>query len=280
MGISHVVNAAAGRFRIDTGTKFYQDLPVEYYGVEAEDNPNFDLSVYFYPVARYIRAALNSPRVKPTSSFSNPSVCLHGSAHFSDSKKVPSWGKSSATKRITSFTLLWAFELERLFWKGSPKYTHVNEVWPNLYIGDEKTALDRYSLEKAGFTHILNAAHGERNVNTGPEYYQDMPVEYHGVEADDLPTFDLSQFFYSASEFIDNALQDERNKVLVHCAMGRSRSATLVLAYLMIYKNMSVVDAIEQVSRHRCILPNRGFLKQLRELDIALALQRTNTKTS
>lgn len=173
-----------------------------------------------------------------------------------------------------------AFELERLFWKGSPKYTHVNEVWPNLYIGDEKTALDRYSLEKAGFTHILNAAHGERNVNTGAEYYQDMSVEYHGVEADDLPTFDLSQFFYSASKFIDNALQDERNKVLVHCAMGRSRSATLVLAYLMIYKNMSVVDAIEQVSRHRCILPNRGFLKQLRELDIALALQRTNTKTS
>lgn len=30
-----------------------------------------------------------------------------------------------------------AFELERLLWKGCPKYTHVNEVWPNLYIGDE-----------------------------------------------------------------------------------------------------------------------------------------------
>lgn len=30
-----------------------------------------------------------------------------------------------------------AFELERLFWKGCPKYTHVNEVWPNLYVGDE-----------------------------------------------------------------------------------------------------------------------------------------------
>uniref|UniRef100_A0A8C9FVV3 Dual specificity protein phosphatase n=1 Tax=Pavo cristatus TaxID=9049 RepID=A0A8C9FVV3_PAVCR len=142
----------------------------------------------------------------------------------------------------------------------------------NCFCFNRKTALDRYSLEKAGFTHILNAAHGQRNVDTGPEYYQDMTVEYHGVEADDLPTFKLSQFFYSASKFIDNALQDERSKegVLVHCAMGRSRSATLVLAYLMIYKNMTVVDAIEQVSRHRCILPNRGFLKQLRELDIAL----------
>lgn len=62
--------------------------------------------------------------------------------------------------------------------------------------------------------------------------------------------------------------------------MGRSRSATLVLAYLMIHKNMTVVDAIEQVARHRCIMPNRGFLKQLRELDIELALQRRNSKNS
>lgn len=75
-----------------------------------------------------------------------------------------------------------------------------------------KTALDRYSLEKAGFTHILNAAHGQRNVDTGPGYYSSMSVEYHGVEADDLPTFNLSQFFYSASKFIENALQDERSK--------------------------------------------------------------------
>lgn len=70
MGISHIVNAAAGRFRIDTGPKFYKDLPVDYYGVEAEDNPNFDLSIYFYPVARYIRAALNSPR-------GNQTICAH-----------------------------------------------------------------------------------------------------------------------------------------------------------------------------------------------------------
>uniref|UniRef100_A0A8C3B6M5 Dual specificity phosphatase 29 n=2 Tax=Cairina moschata TaxID=8855 RepID=A0A8C3B6M5_CAIMO len=216
-----------------------------------------------------------------------PASCTAWAHHTMD--KTPSAGLNAGKKNAymaikvdpdEDYCTPGAFELERLFWKGCPKYTHVNEVWPNLYIGDEKTALDRYSLEKTGFTHILNAAHGQKNVDTGPEYYHDMAVEYHGVEADDLPTFKLSQFFYSASKFIDNALQDERNKVLVHCAMGRSRSATLVLAYLMIYKNMTVVDAIEQVSRHRCILPNRGFLKQLRELDIALALQRRNAKNS
>jgi atypical dual specificity phosphatase len=63
-------------------------------------------------------------------------------------------------------------------------------------------------------------------------------------------------------------------KILVHCAMGRSRSATLVLAYLMIHKNMTLVDAIQQVAKNRCVLPNRGFLKQLRELDKQLVKQR------
>ncbi|KAM4702599.1 dual specificity phosphatase 29-like [Rhinophrynus dorsalis] len=173
-----------------------------------------------------------------------------------------------------------AFELERLFWHGAAKFTHVNEVWPNLYIGDEKTALDRYSLEKSGFTHILNAAHGRWNVDTGAEYYSDMVIEYYGVEAEDLPSFNLREFFYPAAEFIHTALSRSDSKVLVHCAMGRSRSASLVLAYLMIYKNMTVVDAITQVLKHRCILPNRGFLKQLRELDIQLALERRAARST
>lgn len=64
------------------------------------------------------------------------------------------------------------------------------------------------------------------------------------------------------------------DKILVHCVMGRSRSATLVLAYLMIHRNMTLVDAIQQVAKNRCVLPNRGFLKQLRELDRQLVQQR------
>ncbi|XP_056387255.1 dual specificity phosphatase 29-like isoform X2 [Hyla sarda] len=167
-----------------------------------------------------------------------------------------------------------AFELERIFWHGPAKHSHVDEVFPNLYIGDEKTALDRYGLEKSGFTHIVNAAHGRWNVDTGAEYYSDMDIEYYGVEAADLPSFNLSQFFYPAAEFIHKALNKSNSKVLVHCAMGRSRSASLALAYLMIYEKMTVVDAVTQVLKHRCILPNRGFLKQLRQLDIELALER------
>lgn len=65
--------------------------------------------------------------------------------------------------------------------------------------------------------------------------------------------------------------------------MGRSRSATLVLAYLMIEEKMTLVEAIEQVKCHRQIIPNWGFLKQLRDLDAFLLEQRsehTHTQTA
>ncbi|XP_014845495.1 PREDICTED: dual specificity phosphatase DUPD1-like isoform X1 [Poecilia mexicana] len=160
------------------------------------------------------------------------------------------------------------YELDKILNRGSVAYTHVNEVWPNVYIGDEETALDKCTLKRLGVTHILNAAEGTwNNVDTGPGYYKDMDVVYYGVVAEDIPTFDLSQHFFSAAEFIRETLGNPQNKLLVHCVMGRSRSATLFLAYLMIYENMTIVDAIEHVKSHRRIIPNWGFLKQLRELD-------------
>ncbi|XP_029690851.1 dual specificity phosphatase DUPD1 [Takifugu rubripes] len=172
-------------------------------------------------------------------------------------------------------------DLEQLFWSGpGVQYTHVNQVWPGIYIGDEKTALERPGLRDLGITHVLNAAEGKwNNVLTGADYYSDTNIQYYGIEADDKPTFNISQFFHPAAQFIHEALSQPHNNVLVHCVMGRSRSATLVLAYLMMEHSLSVVDAIEHVRQRRCILPNHGFLKQLRALDITLQEARLKQKT-
>ncbi|KAG7236329.1 hypothetical protein INR49_001026 [Caranx melampygus] len=171
-------------------------------------------------------------------------------------------------------------DLEQLFWAGGGvQFAHVNQVWPSIYIGDEKTALERAGLRELGITHVLNAAEGKfNNVLTGAGYYRDMDILYYGVEADDKPTFNITQYFYPAMQFIHEALSHSQNKVLVHCVMGRSRSATLVLAYLMMKHSLTVVDAIEHVRQRRCILPNHGFLKQLRALDITLQEERLREK--
>nr|XP_015818064.2 dual specificity phosphatase 29 [Nothobranchius furzeri] len=171
------------------------------------------------------------------------------------------------------------YELEKILNRGSVVYTHVNEVWPKVYIGDEQTAKDKLLLRSLGITHVLNAAEGTwNNVDTGSDYYNDMDIVYYGVEAEDIQTFDLSQYFFSAAKFIHETLSNHQNKLLVHCVMGRSRSATLFLAYLMIHENMTVVDAIEHVKKRRRIIPNWGFLKQLRELDQHLLERRASAE--
>ncbi|XP_053720496.1 dual specificity phosphatase 29-like [Synchiropus splendidus] len=173
-----------------------------------------------------------------------------------------------------------SYELDKILNRGSVAYTHVNQVWPNVYIGDEQTARDKHNLRRLGITHILNAAEGTwNNVDTGAGYYGDMEVVYYGVVAEDVTTFDLSQYFYSAARFIEETLRNPQNKLLVHCVMGRSRSATLFLAFLMICENMTLVEAIEQVKSHRRIIPNWGFLKQLRELDMDLQGSRTSRES-
>ncbi|XP_069044983.1 dual specificity protein phosphatase 13B [Lepisosteus oculatus] len=164
-------------------------------------------------------------------------------------------------------------ELQNLLWMNRHSTGHVNEVWPNLYIGDSYTARDKGALFNLGITHIVNAADGRYHVNTGACFYSDMPVLYYGVEADDHPEFDLSLFFYPTARFIRSALS-QKGKVFVHCAMGISRSAALVLAFLMICENLTLVDAIKTVRKHRDVCPNSGFLSQLRELDLALMLER------
>jgi protein-tyrosine phosphatase len=44
----------------------------------------------------------------------------------------------------------------------------------------------------------------------------------------------ISKYFQTSYKFIKNAIEeDPKNCVLVHCAQGKSRSATIVIMFLM-----------------------------------------------
>ncbi|KAM6951038.1 dual specificity protein phosphatase 13A-like [Aplochiton taeniatus] len=160
-------------------------------------------------------------------------------------------------------------DLEKILYGGKRFSNHMDEVWPNLFIGDMSVANDRYSLWKLGISHVLNAAH-EKMYCLGSHDFYGSTVEYYGVPADDSPYFDLSNYFHTSAEFIQNALNTPGARIIVHCAVGVSRSASLVLAYLMICHNFSLEGAIQKVKKSRWIFPNRGFLKQLCALDMKL----------
>ncbi|XP_004425137.1 PREDICTED: inactive dual specificity phosphatase 27 [Ceratotherium simum simum] len=152
-------------------------------------------------------------------------------------------------------------------------WNEVDEVWPNVFIAEKSVAVNKGRLKRLGITHILNAAHGT-GVYTGPEFYAGMEIQYLGVEVDDFPEVDISQHFRKAAEFLDEALLTYRGRVLVSSEMGISRSAVLVVAYLMIFHDMAILEALMTVRKKRAIHPNDGFLKQLRELNEKLMEER------
>ncbi|NXU58933.1 DUS26 phosphatase, partial [Turnix velox] len=176
--------------------------------------------------------------------------------------------------------ILSVFELERLLYTGKTACNHADEVWPGLYLGDQDIAANRRELAQLRITHILNASHSKWR--GGAEYYEGTGIRYLGIEAHDSPSFDMSPYFYPAADFIHQALNEGHpcvslpGRILVHCAVGVSRSATLVLAYLMIRHHMPLVEAIKTVKDHRGIIPNRGFLRQLVALDNALRMKRSS----
>ncbi|CAA6662390.1 unnamed protein product [Spirodela intermedia] len=73
---------------------------------------------------------------------------------------------------------------------------------------------------------------------------------YKKIEVLDSPYMDLAQHFDACIEFIDEARR-EGGAVLVHCFAGRSRSVTIVAAYLMKKHHMSVYEALTQVKIKR-----------------------------
>ena len=151
-----------------------------------------------------------------------------------------------------------------------------DEVYPGLFIGDRKSAGHVKFLQKIGVTHVLNTAEGkdEGLVDLSQSHYEGTGIEYLGFPLWDCPMCNVTPYLGCAAEFIATAVEECGGKCLVNCQMGVSRSASCAMAYLMVGKEMSAVDALTQFRRHRDVRPNDGFLEQIAELDNDLRRQR------
>ncbi|MXQ85677.1 hypothetical protein E5288_WYG016426 [Bos mutus] len=206
---------------------------------------------------------------------SHPTAVRPDLQHWPESQGMDSLQKQDLRRpkihwsvRVSPYQPPTLASLQRLLWvRRAAMLNHINEVWPNLFLGDAYAARDKNKLTQLGITHVVNVAAGKFQVDTGAKFYRGMPLEYYGIEADDNPFFDLSVYFLPVARYIRSALSVPQGRVLVHCAMGVSRSATVVLAFLMICENMTLVEAIQTVQAHRDICPNSGFLRQLQVLD-------------
>jgi len=89
--------------------------------------------------------------------------------------------------------------------------------------------------------------------------------ECYRIDIRDSTSADLRPHLESVCNYIDRALRSGQN-VLVHCQQGISRSAAVVMAYLIRNHSMSFDAAYALVKRKRaCTKPNSGFVQCLQE---------------
>jgi hypothetical protein len=141
---------------------------------------------------------------------------------------------------------------------GPISEANITQITPFLFLGDKRVAQDKEYLKEKGLCHVVNATSEIRNY-----FESEAPFRYFQCPVADTEVAKLSPFLPGAVKFIQDAI-DHGHHVLVHCRQGVSRSATVIIAYLMKYQRLKLSDAYSQVRMKRAqAKPNANFLGQL-----------------
>ncbi|KDR80591.1 hypothetical protein GALMADRAFT_240917 [Galerina marginata CBS 339.88] len=135
-----------------------------------------------------------------------------------------------------------------------------SRIVSRLYLSDLWTATNSEKLSDLGITHVISVLEAKPTL---PGFISEERRLHLCIA--DVAESDILQHLDTTTAFIRKALEEnEVNKVLVHCAQGISRSATVVCAYLVATTDMTAAASIEYIQSIRGIVcPNIGFRKQL-----------------
>jgi len=141
------------------------------------------------------------------------------------------------------------FDANLISWPGAS---------PRIFLGSSDAAhCSIQTLRRLRITHILVAGFGLEQPHKGSE------IKHLKLKLIDLPMQTLTPSLTPACDFIASVA--EGDAVLVHCARGVSRSASVVIAYISRCLHSSFEEAIAIVRKARpCIMPNFGFEGELR----------------
>lgn len=133
-----------------------------------------------------------------------------------------------------------------------------SNIIDGIYLGTEWNASDEAELKDKNIGYVLN-------VTTEIDNFFPASFIYKNIRVHDCGEEKMLQHWEDSIRFLTQAVA--RNKgVLVHCRMGVSRSASVVIAYIMKQKQWDLETAYRYVKEKRpCIRPNDGFMKQLNE---------------
>ena len=156
-------------------------------------------------------------------------------------------------------------------WRPSHRF---NEVYPGLVVGEGTNALIHPILRDLKITHILNCASPSdedmvtrisRQVEYPHEYETAFNISVKGLPIHDEGSFPIGSLFQDGADFIEQVLA-QGGRLYVNSFTGSSRAGTIVIGYFMIKHGYSASDALHLVRLGREVRPDKGFLKQLCDL--------------
>lgn len=137
------------------------------------------------------------------------------------------------------------------------RYSDYHKIEENLYLGNISITDNHSIIKENGIKRVLTL----NNEPIGLDF-KVKNVDYKYIYAEDDPTFVLLIHFCQCIQYITDSLTSGQ-PVYVHCVAGVSRSATIVIAFLMSKYKKTYSEASDLVKSKRFISPNKGFIEQL-----------------
>lgn len=134
------------------------------------------------------------------------------------------------------------------------------KIFDWLILGGKKNSLDLDYLKNNQIDCILNAAIECQNIFPNQFVYKKIPIC-------DTPNTNLKMYLKDVCDFLEEC-RSKGKRVYVHCYMGRSRSTSCIISYMIKYKGYSYESAYLFIRNLKPdVNPNQGFVKQLKAFE-------------
>jgi protein-tyrosine phosphatase len=141
------------------------------------------------------------------------------------------------------------FPAIRYFYETVRGHDWYTEITPYLWLGGAPTyPRDYQALLDHGINAVVNIR-AERDDDI--EFYDEHDIKYIRFRVPDVQVPD-EEMLTESTNWIAKQVNDGR-VVLVHCAKGRGRSATLLAAYFMREEGLSFEEAVEKMKCKRSL---------------------------